>query len=207
MSIFTPKQNIFFELFLGTKKDMEKLSLLFSRFANEFDYFKKYAEEAHAIERNADEKTHRIIEELNTTFITPFDREDIYTLAHELDDIIDLIEDIIRKVYLYRLEKRIEAMKPFAKLISEDTALLGGMMQMLSQMKHTPELQEAKIKIHNLEDRGDVIFEEAITKLFVEERDSIRLIKVKDILEQMEMVADKFQDVSDIIEGIVIKST
>ena len=207
MTIFAPKQNIFFELFLGTKKDMEELSLLFSKFADDFTDFKKYAEDAHAIERNADEKIHRIIEELNTTFITPFDREDVYALAHELDDIIDLIEDVILHVHLYRVEKNIPAMKPFAKLISEDTAHLGVMIQLLSQMKHTPELLEAKIKIHNLEDAGDVIFEEAITKLFQEERDPIMLIKTKDILEQMEMVADKFQDVSDLIEGIIIKST
>jgi hypothetical protein len=186
---------------------MEEISLLFSKFADDFTDFKKYADDAHVIEKRADEKTHRLIEELNATFITPFDREDLYTLAHELDEIIDLIEDVIRNVYLYRVEKRIDAMKPFAKLISEDTARLGTMMELLSEMKHTPELLEAKIKIHNLEDDGDVIYEEAITKLFLEERDPIIVIKTKDILEQMEMIADKFQMVSDIIEGIVIKST
>lgn len=205
--LFNPKQNIFFELFLGTKKDMEDISALFCKFADEFNNFKKFAEGAHAIERNADEKTHRIIEELNTTFITPFDREDVYELAHELDDIIDLIEDVIRNVYLYGMDKRMPAMQSFAKLIAEDTAELGTMIQLLSEMKHTPELLKAKIKIHNLEDDGDIIYEEAIAALFREERDPITLIKMKDILEQMEMIADKFQSVSDLIEGIVIKST
>lgn len=186
---------------------MEELSNLFTRFANEFGNFKKYAEDAHAIERNADEKTHRLIEELNTTFITPFDREDVYELAHELDDIIDMVEDVIRNVYLYGMDKQIPALKPFAKIISEDTKHLGTMIELLSEMKHTPELLEAKIKIHNLEDRGDTIYEEAITELFHHERDPTMVIKMKDILEQLENIADKYQSVSDLIEGIVIKST
>lgn len=202
-----PTQSVFFELFLGLGKDLRELNALFSEFADSFTDFREYADRAHAIERNADEKIHRVINELNTSFITPFDREDVYALAHELDDVIDLLEDVIRSVHLYRVHKKIPAMATFAKLIAEDTKHLYRMLELFAQMKHTPELLQAKIHIHELEDRGDDAFEEAITALFEDCTDPIELIKTKDILEKMEMVMDAFQDVSNLIEGIIIKST
>lgn len=202
-----PKQDIFFEFFLGAGKDLRELSALFLKFADSFDDHKGYAERAHTIERDADEKTHRVIEELNTSFITPFDREDVYMLAHELDDIIDLLEDVILHIHMYRVKKKISALPQFAAIISEGANDLYEMLTILSHMKNTPDLKEAKIKIHHIEDRGDILFEEAVTKLFSEETDAIELVKVKDVLEKVEMVVDKMQEVSDLIEGIIIKST
>lgn len=207
MSIFLPKQIIFYDLLKKVCIDLQAIAALYAEFAEHFDDFEKYARRAKEIEKQADHNAHTIIDHLNKTFITPIDREDIYQLTRELDDIVDLIENVIQSIYLYKITKKPAAIENFAPLISTASALLYEMLDCLQKQKYTDRLIELKIKIHELEDRGDEIFSQTMGKLFEEETDPITVIKHKDIIESLENVMDKFQWVSDIIEGIIVKST
>ncbi|MBI2638129.1 DUF47 family protein [Candidatus Peregrinibacteria bacterium] len=207
MSIFLPKQIIFYDLLKKVCKDLQAMAALYAEFAERFNDFENYARRAKEIEKQADHNAHVIIDHLNKTFITPIDREDIYELARELDDIVDLIENVIHNIYLYKITKKTTAIERFAPIISEAATFLYEMLDCLQKQKYTDRLIELKIKIHELEDRGDEIFSETISKLFEEETDAVTVIKHKDIIESLENVTDKFQYVSDIIEGIIVKTT
>ncbi len=207
MKFFKPKRSEFFDQFKDVSKDLSAISALFAAFAKDFNNFESYAEKAKAIEHSADEKTHQIVEHLNKTFITPFDREDIYLLTHELDDIVDLIENAIHNIYLYKVTRKISALDEFAPLITQGAAYTEKLIGCLEQQKCSPELSTAKIAMHELEDKGDAVFASAIGRLFREEQDPITVIKEKDILECLENILDKYQKVSDIIEGILVKSS
>jgi len=207
MKFFFPRQDDFFLLFAELNTIQEEMVTLLLELAKKFANTEDYAKRAKEIEHKGDEKTHAIIEKLNKTFITPFDREDIYELTHELDDIIDLIENLIREFHLYHIKDKPVALDEFVPLISLASQNLNKMLVCLKAQKHTPELENVKIKIHDLEDEGDAIYEKSIFQLFQSETDPITLIKQKEILEKLENVMDKYQRVSDIIESLVVKSS
>lgn len=207
MGLFLPKQVAFFDLMVEVSDRVVEMVELLDEFSKDFKDFEKYSIRAKEIENKADQKTHEIIDELNKTFITPIDREDVYLLAHELDDVVDLVESIIQNVHLYNVTNKIDAFGEFVPLIKAAGYYLRELLLAFQKQKYTDDLLAIKIKIHELEDQGDVIFAKAISKLFTEEKDPINVIKFKDILENMENTMDKFQKVADIIEGVLVKST
>jgi predicted phosphate transport protein (TIGR00153 family) len=207
MKLFQPKQSVFFILFKDVSQNLTAISELFAEFIEKFSDFENFANKAKIIEHQADEKTHEIVSRLNKTFITPFDREDIYSLAHELDDIVDLIENAIHNIYLYKITENNPAFSEFAKIIKQDAAYTEKLIACLEKHKNTQELTDTKIIMHELEDKGDVIFAESISRLFSNGKDPITVIKEKDILEDLENIVDKYQKVSDIIEGLLVKSS
>ena len=207
MSFLLPKSNVFFDLFRKMQCDIEKMSRLFSEFSTRFDTatFEDFIAKAHIIENNADNTAHTIVDQLNTSFITPFDREDIHFLAYEMDEIVDRIEDIIRNIHLYHFTEKVVSMDEFADCIARATTHIGVMLGHLEKMKNTRALTECKITIHEIEDEADLLFENAISTLFKKETDPIKVIKTKDILEEMETVVDKYQSLANLIENIIIK--
>jgi uncharacterized protein len=202
-----PKQNLFFILFKDVSTDLQNIAALLNDFSRNFSDFEGYAKKAKDIEHHADQKTHDIISGLNKTFITPFDREDIYLLAHDLDDIVDLTENVILNFHLYNIQSKIPALEAFAPLIVAAADNMEKMIVCLEKQKYTQELVNAKVYMHELEDKGDDVFDNSIRQLFASGKDPITVIKQKDILERLEKIMDKFQKVSDIIEGIIVKST
>lgn len=182
------------------------MTSLLAEFGDKFRDFESYALRAQDIEHNADAVTHEIIDRLNKTFITPIDRQDIYLLAHEIDDVIDLIENVIRNIFLYRITKKINALGAFIPLIQKSGGHLEQLLEHLPELVHTPKFKSIIVKVHELEDAGDAIFDKSIDELFQNEKDPVALIKTKDILEDLEEVMDKCQRVGDIIEGIIVKS-
>jgi hypothetical protein len=207
MGLFLPKQVAFFDLMVEVSDSVIEMVELLDEFNNNFKDFDGYSVRAKEIESKADRKTHEIIDRLNKTFITPIDREDIYLLAHELDDIVDLVESVIQNVRLYNVTNKLDAFGEFVPLIKAAGYCLKELLLAFQKQKYSEELLGIKIKIHELEDKGDAVFKNAISKLFKEEKDPINVIKFKDILENMENTMDKFQKVADIIEGILVKST
>lgn len=206
MRFFMPKQIIFYDLLLKVSKTLQEMADLFAEFTRNFKNFGEYVKKAKDLEHKADSETHEIIEKLNKTFITPFDREDIYMLAHQMDDIIDLMEDVIHNICIYQIKEKFTPMDEFAKLIVEASKCLDKLLHHLQKQKHTEELVAMKIRIHELEDKADAIFNSATTEMFKNGGDPIEIMKRKDILEGMEDTMDEFQRVSDLIEGIVVKS-
>lgn len=208
MSFFFPKQPVFFELLHDINKSIHAISILFQEFASDSSPdLEKYAHRAKEIEKEADKKTHAVIKKLNSTFITPFDREDVYLLAHELDDIVDLIESVVTNMHLYHITENVAAVQEFAPLFVEAAVCMEKMLEALRGQKYTDQLMEYKIKIHELEDKGDGIFMHSISTLLRTETNAMKALKEKDILEGLEHIMDKFQSVSDIIEGIIVKTS
>ncbi|MFA6353584.1 MAG: DUF47 family protein [Candidatus Paceibacterota bacterium] len=207
MKFFKPKSSEFFNLFKEVGNDLSNISTLLVRFSKEFKDFERYAQEAKKIEHLADQKTYQIVDLLNKTFITPFDREDIYLLAHELDDIIDLTENVVHYIYLYEITNKISSFEEFSDLIKQGAVNTEKLIVCLEKQKCTPELYQIKKFMHDLEDRGDEAFAKAISQLFKKEKDPIIIMKEKEILECLENILDKYQKVSDIIEGILVKSS
>jgi predicted phosphate transport protein (TIGR00153 family) len=181
------------------------MALNFHDLANSFRDFREHAERAEELEHEADDKTHEIIRALNHTFIIPFDREDIYKVSQELDDVVDLMENAISNIFVYGIKTKENALVEFADIIKESSQVLVDMSGCLSELKYTPRLRELKRKMHALESRGDRIFRKTISEFFANGHEPLRVIKWKDILEDLEHVMDKYQEVGDTIEGIIVK--
>jgi uncharacterized protein len=207
MKFFKPQRSEFFTLFTEVGHNITAISRLLSDVSREFNDFERYAIEAKKIEHSADNKTYQIVELLNETFITPFDREDIYHLVNELDDIVDLVEDAIHNFHLFKVTKRMPALDEFAPLVVQGASYTEKLIACLEKQQYTPELSKTKDEMHKLEDEGDLVFHKAISQLFREEKDPIEIIKQKDIFECLENIIDKYQKVGDIIEGILVKSS
>jgi uncharacterized protein len=159
------------------------------------------------IEHQADTLTHRCIEELNKTFITPIDRVDIHQLIKQLDDILDSVDATSSRIALYELAE----MRPEARQLAEvllraaneiEVALKG-----LRHLSNVGDIRERLIAIHQMENEGDAILRVALSRLFREANDPIMVIKWKEVFERLEHATDRCEDVANIIEKIVIEAS
>jgi uncharacterized protein Yka (UPF0111/DUF47 family) len=170
---------------------------------DKFENLGEYASKIRLIEHKCDEITHSIINLLNETFVTPIDREDIHTLVNSLDDVIDCVDVIINRIDLYKVKKRIEFGPQLAEILLSQAELLAEVVRNLSDQKHS---FSKLITIRNLETEGDIVFRQAITELFENEKDPVELIKKKELLELFEKAVDRCQTVTIVVEAIMIKN-
>ncbi|OGQ95662.1 MAG: hypothetical protein A2521_17360 [Deltaproteobacteria bacterium RIFOXYD12_FULL_57_12] len=203
MTLF-PKQIDFFEVFDRISENITKAAGLLVDFVVHFDDIEKRTKEIHEAEKEGDILTHEIMRQLNQTFITPIDREDLYALASRLDDVLDLIWGAVDRMMLFKIKE----MMPKAVSMSKDLLLTTEVMQKAIhklRKKHYSHVQEYCIEINRLENRIDRDFKEALAQLFDEMTDPILLIKWKEIYEHLEDASDKCEDVANILEAIILK--
>jgi uncharacterized protein len=200
-----PKQTIFCDYIAELDNLQREIAKNFHGLANEFKDFEEHAKRAQEIEHRADEQTYKIVHELNHTFIIPFDREDIYKVVQELDDVVDLMENVICNIHVYGIKTKEKSLVEFAELINEASKILVELSSCLSGLKYTSRLRELKKKMHDLESQGDRIFRRTISEFFTNGQNPMRVIKWKDILEDLERIMDKYQEVGDTIESIIVK--
>ncbi len=155
-----------------------------------------------ASERRGDEITQEILQRLNTSFVTPFDREDIHALISGLDDVLDLIEEVGDTFVLYRVEAPTAASIEQATIVVRQCELIHEALLNLRGFKN---LERYWIEVHRLENEGDRVGRAAIAALFESESDPITIIKWKEVYSLLEMTIDKCEDVANIIERIVVK--
>jgi hypothetical protein len=159
------------------------------------------------IEHQADNLTHKCIEEINKTFITPIDRVDIHSLIKRLDDIVDSVDACASRIMLYEItEMRPEAMQ-LAEVLVKAAHEIEVALKGLRNLKNAPVIEEKLIAIHQLENDGDTILRAALMRLFKEEDSAIQVIKWKEIFERLEKATDRCEDVANIIEKIVIEAS
>ena len=169
-----------------------------------------YDEAAHrikGIEAEADELTHRSIETLHKTFVTPLDRQDILRLIVGLDDILDTTEAVSSLLNLYNPSNAMQEAIGLADLLvqgAEKVEVMVGLLRQLS--KASDRLMALAVELNQLENEADRAYQQAIARLFQDENDPKELIKWKDILEHIEAATDRCEDVGDIIEGIVLEN-
>ena len=157
------------------------------------------------IERSCDEITNQVFDDLNLTFITPFDREDIHELAKTLDDVVDLIYKVSSKIELYRLTNISKNMKDMVAEIHLGCSEIQKAVYGLQNFKNSDKTLTACNTLNKLESRVDGYFQLSISGLFEDEKNAIELIKQKDVLFNFEKIANRIKDVSDIIKTILVK--
>ncbi|MCX8020585.1 MAG: DUF47 family protein [Chitinophagaceae bacterium] len=207
IKIFMPKNRVFFELFEKVSDNVARMGGILKEVINEPEFNKRSAliQRLEDLEHANDELTHRIFTELGRNFITPFDREDIHYLATALDDIADHIYAAGKKINFYRVDPDDTGMRKFSDLIEQGVIQVKTAVNELRNMKNLRKITEALVKINSLENQGDDIFDFSIETLFNTEIDAKEVIKKREIYQVMEIVTDKCEDVSNVIESIIIK--
>ena len=155
-------------------------------------------------EHNADETTHEIVRRVNSTFVTPFDREDIYALASGLDDVMDFMEEAVDLVLLYEVDSLPAELAEQVEVIQRCAELTAESMPRLQSMKG---LEEYWIEINRLENAGDKSYRRILAKLFSGAYDALEVLKLKDIVDSLEHAVDAFERVANIIEQISVKES
>jgi len=159
------------------------------------------------IEREVDQIVRQTVEKLHKTFVTPFDRQDILKLATGLDDILDMIEAVSSLLRLYDPKQVLREAEKIADVLIQSSKTVAEMVGFLRNLKkQSSQILELAVTVSQLENDADQLYQSAIAWLFREENDTKELIKWKDILEHIETATDRCEDVSDIIEGIVLEN-
>ena len=207
-SFLVPKDKNFFKLFAQASDNLVEISKVFSEMANapvekRQELLKKIGD----LEHVGDELTHQIFTELSTNFITPFDREDISYLASSLDDIVDYIDGSAKRIETYRIDEITPAMKKLCEIIEHSAKEIHIAVSNMKDMNNAVRIREAIVRINSLENHADDVFDTAIADLFDNEKDAIKIMKMKEILSNMETATDKCEDVANVIETIMVKNS
>jgi len=202
---FLPKEEQYFALFIQmTVYISDAARELKEMLADKNHDYREYVRRIKGLEHACDELTHSISTKLNKSFITPFDREDIYTMSTELDDIVDLINDAARSIVDYDVKEIKDYARGFADVI---VRMAEQLREIVSTLQKPKNITQRLVEIHRLENEGDDIYHAAIAELFHEERDPITVLKWKEVYEKLEAAVDRCENVANIIESVVIKHT
>jgi predicted phosphate transport protein (TIGR00153 family) len=207
LKIFMPKNKIFYELFEKVAENVEKMGSMLRDVVAETDFDKRASiiSRIEDLEHANDELTHSMFTELGRNFITPFDREDIHYLATSLDDIADYIYASAKKINFYKVNPNDIGLQKFSELIEQSAQQVHIAVSELRDMKNMRNITEALVKINSIENQADDIFDFSIERLFETEPDAKEVIKKREIYQVMEIVTDKCEDASNVIESIIIK--
>jgi len=204
------KDKAFYELFdkaaENTSNAANCLHDFFIKFGNKSACFEDEARRIKDLEHIGDQITHQTIEMLNRTFVTPLDREDIYLLITKMDDILDLMDGAASRIQLYKIDSITPEAIAFAEVLKKAGEILKHSITTMRNIKNYREIIKHCVEIHTLENEGDQLLQKAMMNLFEKEKDDpIKVIKWKEIYENLEVATDRCEDVANIIEGIVLK--
>lgn len=203
---FKQKDTEFFDMFVESAQYFYKGALLMDEVMLDYGKAIDKVREIDELEHEADAVNDRILDKLNTTFITPIDREDIYALANGLDDGVDLLQGTLQRIVMYRTGKAMTGAVTLTKLLLESTQEIIKAFNLLKDIrKNQTQLLDATHKIARLESEGDRVYRHEVAYLFDKETDPINLIKWKDILEDLEDTLDHCEKLSDMLRGVVMK--
>jgi len=198
-----PREDEYFDLFSQITSKIQDATTLLARMVSEDDAdFIAYAKQIKDVEHSCDEITHKITTKLNKSFITPFDREDIYTLAVALDDVCDYIDAAARAIRMYDIRAFNEYVRQLARLLNTQASAMNSAVGML---KNPAGMNAQIVEIHRLENEADEAYSRAIGDLFKNSKDPIEVIKLKELLEILENATDKGEQVANIMESVVLK--
>lgn len=207
IKILLPHDETFFSLFEESTQNlvtaagiMKKLAVAKTKKEQE-----KFVQEIRDCEHAGDSITHKIFSELNGTFVTPFDREDIHLLASSLDEIMDQIDGSARRFQLYKIKKWTRDSIKLIEIIGKSVTELQRGVTLLRNLQKTDELQKVLATVNEYENDADAVFEDAMVNLFGKEKDPFQLIKLKEVYVSLESATDSCEDAANVLESIVIK--
>ena len=173
-------------------------------FFEEFDKRKEKWRDIKALEERGDDMLHRIVDELNTTFVTPIDREDIYALANGLDDILDFSEGAAERVIMFKIMMPPNRLLEMSEVLYQAAKELSAAMVLLRRRDRWQELKKHIVEINRLENRGDELMRISLTELF-DTKDAIEILKLKEVYEHVEEAIDRCEDVANVLESLIVK--
>jgi len=200
-----PQDKVFFNLLEQQAELVLDAAELFKKMINDYNSFGVKIKRMRALEHEGDEIVHEMFHKLNKTFITPIDHEDLSKLTSVYDDILDYIDAVTNKIYLFKIKNPDGVIKDFADIIVKLVKEVNGALEHIRKIKQ--EEMEKKFKeVHKLENEADDLCDNAIAKL-VQEKDAVKILIMKDIYEFLESITDKCEDVCLILQDIVMKNT
>ena len=198
-----PREEQFFDLFVEVARRSHVAAGHLVGLFSDPDKALYHAEQIKKLEHECDQFTHEVVNRLDRTFITPIDREDIYKLAGDLDDVIDVIDGVARRAQIFRVGAAPDGVKQLTVVIEKAVgALLVGVEQL---KKRYGDVMKASLLAKQLEEEADAIYHAMLGRLFDEETNAIELIKWKEIYDNLERCVDQAEDVANVLESIAIK--
>ncbi|MDD4366705.1 MAG: DUF47 family protein [Eubacteriales bacterium] len=199
------KEDIFYKMFVDFAGKIILAGEAFQDLVHNYENVDEKVANMKVLETECDMETHKILKSLHESFITPFDREDIYAITREMDSIVDCMEEVANRFQVFE----VKVIKPEAvvltDMILQSIRELETMFRHLAEMKKNSIVMEQIIEVNRIENEGDVVFRKALSTLFREEKDPIELIKWKHLYEQIEESIDSCENVANILEGVVMK--
>ncbi len=201
---FRPVDSSFYDLFSEAASHLVVGSSLLAEMLSEGNDREAVAQQMREAEHAADETTHAIIRRVNSTFVTPFDREDIYSLASALDDVMDMMDEAVDLVLLYDVTTLPAETSEQVEVLQRCAELTANAMPGLQSMSS---LDDYWIEINRLENAGDRSYRRILANLFNGDYDAMEVIKLKDVVESLEGAIDAFERVANILEQIAVKES
>src|SRR3954464_13810730 len=201
----TPQKNVFYELFSASANNLlDGAHTLHSLVTGPKHDRDRLNAELRDQEHRGDDKTHNILREVNSTFVTPIDREDIYRLASRLDDVMDFFAGAGGPVVLYALDTLPQEMQQIADLLVRAAELTAAAMPRLKSLQH---LSDYWIEVNRIENEADKLHRRFVARLFGGDFDALTVLKLKEVAEELEAAADAFENVADTVETIAVKES
>ena len=166
----------------------------------------EYMRMVEKLEHKGDEIAHEIFNELGKNFITPFDREDIHRLISRIDDVLDYIHGASKRMELYKIKHFTPEIIKLSELIQTSTHELHTAIMELRNLKNLRKITDACVRVNSIENHADDIFDNAVAKIFDEEKNAVELIQMKEILSALETATDKAEDCANVLESIIVKT-
>jgi len=202
---FMPRGKIFFELYEESAENMVMTAEALKDMVDNWENIEQRVEQIDEFEHIGDNTTHKIIELLHRTFVTPFDQEDMALLAHSLDDIVDLIHAAAVAMHIYKIDTPKEGAKELAGIIVTAAKEVEVALKQLRNQPKLKQVLEHCIEINRLENAADKVFRSAMAELFDNCNDTADIIKWREILEHLESATDRCEDVANVLEGVALK--
>lgn len=201
----TPHETIFYDLFTRSAENLVAGARLVQELLHappeaRQDVFRRIRDAEH----HGDDITHQILREVNSTFVTPFDREDIYRLASRLDDVMDFLEAASDLVVLYEVKELPSEILRLAELLEQAAEITSQAMPRLRSLRN---LSDYWIEVNRLENEADKLYRRFVARLFTGEFEALTVMKLKEIAEELEAAADAFENVADTVETISVKES
>jgi predicted phosphate transport protein (TIGR00153 family) len=197
-----PKEHAFFDLFSQAAMNVVAAARELSALTEDLADGEAKAARIKTLEHEGDEVTHRILALLNTTFVTPFDREDIYRLASRLDDVLDAAEAVADLLVLHRVEEPLPELHQQAGVLVRTTEVVE---KAVSELRSLQELNGYLVEINRLENEGDRVYRKTVARLYSGDFKAMDVLKWKDLVDQMEEAIDGCEDIANTIESMALK--
>ncbi len=200
-----PREAKFFDLFEKSAQNMVKVSQALNDLVDNWQFVGSKVAEITELEHEGDSITHQIMAQLNRSFITPFDREDIALLAHSLDDVVDFIHAAADAMLIYKIQQPTQRARELADVIVMAAVEVEKAVRALRRRADLKRVHEKCVEINRLENMADTVYRSALSELFDDTSDIAQVIKWREIYEHMESATDRCEDVANVLEGVALK--